>query len=343
MSDIVLSIIVPCYNAEKYINRCLDSLINQDLKDYEVICVNDASTDNTLECLKEYSKKHSIVKVINHEKNKRQGGARNTGIRNAVGKYIGFVDIDDSIDYQMYSTLYAEATKFDLDVAECDYVNIDVNGKRLDHHIFCDNMHNFIDTDIRKRLIVCGGSVWCKIYKRDFLLKNNLFFPEGVFYEDNYFVPMVYAYMSSYSYIRQCYYNYYVNTSSTTNKKNTDNLYDRFFIAKKLISDFKTRGWDNKYREELDFLVILNAFSGTIFMCLSNYTYINYDLLNKSRNFILDYLPNFTSNKWYNYKYGVRSKFLLKLAKTNIRLFVVTYKSYNFIKSVIKKIIRKKS
>ena len=155
-SNIELSIIVPCYNAEKYINRCLDSLVNQQLSCYEVICVNDASTDNTLECLKEYSKNHPIIRIINHEKNKRQGGARNTGIRNAKGKYIGFVDIDDSVNSQMYSTLYKEAIKFDLDVVDCDYVTIETNGKQIESHISYEDIHNDIDNDFRKRLITCG-------------------------------------------------------------------------------------------------------------------------------------------------------------------------------------------
>lgn len=341
-SNIELSIIVPCYNAEKYINRCLDSLVNQQLSCYEVICVNDASTDNTLECLKEYSKNHPIIRIINHEKNKRQGGARNTGIRNAKGKYIGFVDIDDSVNSQMYSTLYKEAIKFDLDVVDCDYVTIETNGKQIESHISYEDIHNEIDNDFRKRLITCGGSVWCKIYKKDFLLKNNLFFPEGVFYEDNYFVPMVYAHMASYSYIRQCLYNYYTNSTSTTHKKNSNFLYDRFIIAQKLISDFRLYNLDSIYREELNFLVTLNSFSGTIFMCMNNYTYVNYDLLNKSRKFILEYLPNFTSNRWYNYKYNNTQKILLLIAKTNICSFVIIYKFLEYIKPAVKRLIKKK-
>lgn len=92
MTEILLSIVVPCYNATIYIQRCLESLLNQDLDNYEIICVNDASTDNTLGLLQEYERKYPNIRVISHECNKRQGGARNTGIKNARGRYIGFVD-----------------------------------------------------------------------------------------------------------------------------------------------------------------------------------------------------------------------------------------------------------
>lgn len=339
MTEILLSIVVPCYNATIYIQRCLESLLNQDLDNYEIICVNDASTDNTLGLLQEYERKYPNIRVISHECNKRQGGARNTGIKNARGRYIGFVDIDDSVDSFMYSTLCNEAIKYDLDVAEVDYRVVNMDGSQIEEHVLYEDVHNDIKEDLRKQLMVVGGSVWCKIYKREFLLKNNLFFPEGLFFEDNYFVPLVYANMSSYSYLRKVCYNYYINPSSTTNKKNSDNLYDRFLIAQKLINDFKDLGLDSIYKEELDFLVILNAFSGTFFMTMRNYTYVNYKLLNNSKQFIMNYLPNFEKNKWYKYKYSRPKRLLFAMAKINTRLFVVMYKLGDLLRKVKRKIV----
>ena len=97
-NKITVSIIIPVYNAVSYIHKCLSSLLNQSIKNYEIICVNDASTDETLSVLGDYARRYSNIVVINHQKNKRQGGARNTGIRAAKGLYIGFVDSDDWVE-----------------------------------------------------------------------------------------------------------------------------------------------------------------------------------------------------------------------------------------------------
>ena len=110
--------------------------------------------------------------------------------------------------------------------------------------------------------------------------------PENLFYEDNCFVPLVYAQMKSYSYIRQCNYHYFVNTDSTTKKKNSSYLYDRFEIANLLKLRFKELNLEKIYKEELDFLLILNGFSGTVNASITTYTYINYDILQRCKEFV---------------------------------------------------------
>ena len=101
-----LSIITPIYNTQKYLNRCLDSLINQTLKDIEIICINDCSTDNSLEILKEYQNKDKRIKIINLKENKKQGYARNIALNEANGEYIGFIDSDDWIDLNYFEKLF---------------------------------------------------------------------------------------------------------------------------------------------------------------------------------------------------------------------------------------------
>ena len=285
-NKITVSIIIPVYNAVSYIHKCLSSLLNQSIKNYEIICVNDASTDETLSVLGDYARRYSNIVVINHQKNKRQGGARNTGIRAAKGLYIGFVDSDDWVEESMYKELYEEAVKYDLDIVDTDYDIINAKGEVLNKcHIFTNDIHNEVVECNRRRLMTMGGSVWGKIYKRTFLLKNNLYFPENLFYEDNCFVPLVYAQMKSYSYIRQCNYHYFVNTDSTTKKKNSSYLYDRFEIANLLKLRFKELNLEKIYKEELDFLLILNGFSGTVNASITTYTYINYDILQRCKEY----------------------------------------------------------
>lgn len=105
-----VSIIIPIYNTEKYIKDCLDSVVNQTLDDIEIICINDGSTDNSLKLINDYAKRDKRIKVINQE-NKGQGTARNIGIKESKGEYIGFVDFDDYIDLKMYEKLFYESKK----------------------------------------------------------------------------------------------------------------------------------------------------------------------------------------------------------------------------------------
>ncbi len=118
MDNIKVSIIVPVYNVEKYLQSCMDSLVNQTLEDIEIICVNDGSTDNSLEILESYAKKDSRIKVFTIE-NSGNSIARNYGIKIAKGKYVGFVDSDDYINETMFEKLYNSCEQNDLDLAIC--------------------------------------------------------------------------------------------------------------------------------------------------------------------------------------------------------------------------------
>ena len=117
-----VSIIVPVYNIEKYLAKCLDSLINQTLEDIEIICVNDGSTDNSAEILNEYAQKDCRIKIINQD-NAGLSAARNTGINAANGEYIGYVDSDDWIDLNFYEKLYNAAKDTDADIVKLQELN----------------------------------------------------------------------------------------------------------------------------------------------------------------------------------------------------------------------------
>lgn len=111
-----VSIIVPVYNTEEYLQKCLDSLTNQTLKNIEIICVNDGSTDNSLKILQDNAIKDDRIKIINQE-NKKQGAARNAGMQVATGEYIGFVDSDDYVDLHYFERLYRVARNYNSDIA----------------------------------------------------------------------------------------------------------------------------------------------------------------------------------------------------------------------------------
>ena len=124
---IKISVIIPVYNVEKYLRECLDSLINQSFKDFEVICIDDGSTDKSYKILEEYSQKDSRIKVLKQEHN-GAGAARNLGIEIAKGKYIQFLDSDDYFEPNMLEELYNTAEKFGADMAVCSARKVDEAG-----------------------------------------------------------------------------------------------------------------------------------------------------------------------------------------------------------------------
>ena len=131
MSNIKVSVIVPVFNVESYLNESLDSILNQTLKDIEIICINDGSTDNSLDILETYSKKDKRIKIISKE-NEGQGVARNVGLDNAQGEYISFVDSDDFIKRDMLEKLYNKAENNDLDLVMCKVSSFDNETHEVD-------------------------------------------------------------------------------------------------------------------------------------------------------------------------------------------------------------------
>lgn len=166
MNKYKISVIVPVYNAEKYLRKCLDSIVNQSFKDLEIICVNDGSTDNSLQILNEYSSNFSNVKVIN-QKNKGIIGARIAGYQNSIGEYIGWVDNDDFIKKDMFEKLYNLANEENADIAICNYEfypkKIKTKKKWFKEY---KGKHDY-------SFISNNGLLWNKIVKRDLLKKIN--------------------------------------------------------------------------------------------------------------------------------------------------------------------------
>lgn len=188
MSEKILSIIVPVYNCEKFLSRCLDSIISQDFVDFEVIIVNDGSTDNSYRILEDYCNKDNRFLVINQE-NQGQSIARNIGLSYATGKYIGFVDADDWIEPNMYSVMIEKAILSDADIVVCNHNNIYECDDSVEKMVFnmidevinikSFGVDNYIMDYIRK--YKHGNEVWSRIYKRSMLVENNIIFLKNNF------------------------------------------------------------------------------------------------------------------------------------------------------------------
>lgn len=186
-----VSVLIPCYNAEKYLIQCLDSVVNQTLKDIEIICINDGSTDNTLDILEQYAKKDARVKIIN-QKNGGMGRAYNNGLSNATGEYIAIVESDDWVNADAFEFLYNLANKNNADIAKADYIFFDNDSgvetsawsiglsKNLINRVFCPTEKNV-------NILWTGHpSIWTCLYSKKMLDDNNIKFAEtpGATFQD---------------------------------------------------------------------------------------------------------------------------------------------------------------
>lgn len=223
MDNIKISVVIPVYNVEKYLKQCLESVINQTLSEIEIICINDGSTDNSLQILGEYAEKDDRIKVIS----KRNGGissARNMGMKYVKGDYIGFVDSDDWIELDMYEKLYENAKFYDSDMVMCPahrfddvthelkydspYFTLEYFDKTFDNCVFAPDQTKDFFFDI---LV----TPWNKIYKSEFLEETGVKFPEGLDFDDNPFFFEIYLKASKVSLVRDFLYFYRINRSGS--------------------------------------------------------------------------------------------------------------------------------
>ena len=209
-----VSIVVPVYNVEKYLNRCVESLIHQTLKDIEIILVDDGSKDGSGLLCDEWCKKDSRIQVV-HKINGGLSSARNAGLKVASGKYVGFVDSDDDIDLEMYEKMFRAIEEYHVDFVMSDYYRILSNGdeflKSLEIQGGFYSKDKIID-DIFHSLIMSEDidygpllSVWHCLYRTDFLRENNIYFDEEVRWsEDNIFSAIV-GYNANSFYYNHCF------------------------------------------------------------------------------------------------------------------------------------------
>ena len=225
-----VSVIIPVYNVEKYLEKCLESLKNQSLTDIEFICINDGSTDNSLAILNRYAAKDKRFTVISQE-NQGQGIARNKGLELARGEYIGFVDPDDWVEENMLESLYAKAKDFNLDLIECNYTDYFEDSRppamwhtRLKtNKIF--NWHNN-----KAYLFTHPIATWNKLFKTELLQKNNIKFSNGKCGEDHNFTIPARLFAQRVMLCDEYLYNYLTRDNTDTRNVSINNFNIIYFI-----------------------------------------------------------------------------------------------------------------
>ncbi len=241
-----VSIIVPVYNIEKYLCQCLESLVNQTLNEIEIICVNDGSTDGSSAILDEYASKDDRIKIINKE-NAGLGAARNTGMLEVKGEYIGFVDSDDYVDTTMYEKLYNNAKNYDSDMVMCTIgvINGDNDETKSKSYYdlecldekFNEGYFNYKDTNCTLFLAV---NAYNKIYKSDYIRRIEAKFPEGLIFEDNPFFYQTYLNADKISLVREPLYFHRVNREGSITSGADKRFFDIIKIQNLNFEYFKS-------------------------------------------------------------------------------------------------------
>lgn len=218
---IKLSIIVPVYNIIQYLPKCLDSILSQTLRDIEIICVDDCSTDSSFSILEEYKSKDDRIKLLKLAKNYGQGYARNRGIEIAQGEYIGFVDGDDYIDPNYFEALYNSAVKNNADISVASILKHKKNYKKYNVIYKKEG----IAENIQDKIKLCGDKkkfffyAWNKIYKTDLIKNNGIEFAQGQIYEDVIFAIEALYYSNRVVSVPNIKYHYIERKNSSVKRK----------------------------------------------------------------------------------------------------------------------------
>ena len=241
---IKVSIIVPAYNVEQYIEKCLESLVNQTLEDIEIIVVNDGSTDGTKQKIEEYKENYpEKIKYVEKE-NGGLSDARNYGLLYAQGRYVGFVDSDDYVEPNMFEEMYNKAQEENSDMVECDFIWEYPTGKRIDTGIIYKG---------RKEAFLYARVVaWNKLIKRETLEKAQIRFPKGLRYEDTEFFYKLLPSLNKISFVKTPMVHYIQRGNSIVNTQN-ERVKEIFEVWDNIFDFYKKNNLFEAYRKEIEY------------------------------------------------------------------------------------------
>ncbi|MDR1467409.1 MAG: glycosyltransferase [Oscillospiraceae bacterium] len=332
----MVSIIVPVFNSEKFLSRCVKSLTCQILDEIEIILINDASTDNSLKIIRDFEKKFpNKIRVINSNVNLKQGGARNLGIKAAKGEYLGFVDSDDWVEPNMFSALYKKAKKEDSDMIGCKYFyafsdkNFYAVSNRYSKNLEKISNINLNDKQKECLLFMISG-LWCHLYKRSIILQNNIFFIENITYEDNHFVRLYSLYINKYSFVNKPLYFYFKNLNSTTNLRNKFYHLDRLLIEKEKIKDYQLRAIFNRYRDGIEIDFVKTFYVNTVILLFAIFDDPPFKKISDLKLELCKNFPEYKKNPYYDIVISNADKLKIFLAENFPHVLKLCYKFKQF-------------
>lgn len=314
-----VSVIVPCYNIEQYIDRCVSSLVHQTLgiDQMELILVDDASQDGTAQRLARWEERYpDAVLVVLCQENGRQGRARNIGMEYVSSPYTVFVDGDDWVEPETLETLVrlGEETQVDMVIAQMG--RDDGRGFLKDEFSFAGECGRIVPVGEKERRLFFEkgmGGVPGNVFRTDFLKKNAIRFLEGLAYEDNYFGAMVTAHLSSYYAVPDKLYHYYANLSSTVTSRNSLRHLERLEVEKQTLDRLCELGFDRQYREEIYGRFLKLYYLNSLHLIFQRFDELPVETLQEMREEVLRRFPDYKTSAVYEKLTGLEKGFLLTL------------------------------
>lgn len=317
----LVSVIVPCYNCAGTVERTLDSLAAQTLKNIELIVINDGSTDNTIDVLNAYKEAHpELLMNLYTKENEGIAEARNFGLRKVTGEYFGFLDSDDYNEPEMFSEMYRKAKEEDLELVVSDFWWENSKGQTLQkegpYKPGPDMMVNLF------------AVLWNKLYKTDFIRALDIEFPYGDRYEDACFLYCLTSQLTSIGFVDKAYVHYVQNETSIThtNNEQVKNMIDVFQI---ILRYYRDHAKYNEYRDALEYIHV-KFFLGNSFLRSAsipdkndrrNTIMMGWDLLNKE-------FPQWHKNRYLKEKGGMKNRYFRTVRGWNIMLYAWLFRNF---------------
>lgn len=313
-----VSIIIPVYNGERYINKCLDSIINQTYYNLEIIVINDGSKDNSLNIINNYKSKDKRIIVIDKE-NEGQAIARNIGLDKCTGDFLTFVDIDDYVELDYVEKFIALAKKKNYDVAICNHNLVNENYESIG----IEEFDKISDPNINFMLTQFGPAA--KMFKLSYLKKINFKFLENHIYEDLAVIPYVAVKTKKIEYLNEPSYNYLIHMGSTMNQvKYNSKLNDIFDSLDNLSKLF-----DGNYQVELEYIYIKHLLHD------ASLRFLKFNNLESKRS--LKKINKIIRKKYPNWK---KNKYLYLFSKKELLLTKIIYNRFFFLYNLYRKVVK---
>lgn len=253
--DIKVSVILPVYNGEKTLEDCLGCLVNQTLREIEIIAVNNGSTDHSLDILQECQRQYpDKIVIYDCESAIGAGGARNAGLKNARGEYIAYVDCDGQPDVTMYEKLYKKAAEAEFDIVDSGF---HIEKNKINAYTFDDSALGILNSVKRKKLIMATGYLWSKIFRKTFIREHKLKFRDSVPFEDIDFLTSAYTVAERVERVNYILYVHKNNPDSVTNTLSTDDFIKyRAECMQGIMAQLKRLGTYKEYKDIAGFKIL---------------------------------------------------------------------------------------
>lgn len=313
-----VSVIVPVYNVQDYIEKCINSLVNQTLQDIEIIIVNDGSKDSSVKIINQFIKQYPEKIIYLEKENGGLSDARNYAMSYAKGKYIAFLDADDYVEFDTYEKMYEIAKNENSDMVECDFYWEYPNKVKKD----IGQAYNGKKEMIQKVRVVA----WNKLIKREILTKTNIKFPKGYRYEDVEFTYKLVPYLNKVSFLKEPCIHYVQRENSISNSQNekTRQIFD---VLDNVIDFYKKNQIYDKYKEELEYVYTRYLLCSSLLrMVKIENKKTRKKVLNETWERLNTRFPNWKKNKIINENITVKNIYMKSVSKLTYKIYTKIFR-----------------